>query len=95
MAFNPKHPFKYRITSYGLKIEKVEIEKESEHFIWPVKRHGYREAKHSSFDQHFDSFDQAKAALISRAEAEIEYGHDKVRRAENDLQTIKALREDA
>jgi len=90
---NPKHPFKYRVTTYSIKIEKVEIVKESEHFIWPVKRPGFREAKQSGFDQHFDTFEQAKQALIARAEAEIEYGEDKIRRAKNDLESVKSLQE--
>jgi hypothetical protein len=82
---------KYRTVSWGgSPIESVEIEKETEKCVW-IK--GSRMNKYSGYYIFHDSWMEAKAHLLARAERNLESARRSIQRAQDDLGNIKGLKE--
>lgn len=71
-------------------IEAVEVEKETAQSIWID---GRRIAKLSSYDNYFDSFDDAKNFLCELAKQEISKHRKRLESAQQSLETIRNLAE--
>jgi hypothetical protein len=82
--------FKARKNSYGSNpIQTVEIQKETEKMV--VLMNGQRELKKSSYEQYFDSWDEAKQFLVSKAESKLTYAISSLESAQKELERIKQL----
>lgn len=76
---------KFKVIEWRTKpIEKVEIIKESEHFVWIKK--DVREAKNTKYHQYFDSYSEAKAYLVQKQDKEISKLKIKIKELESKLQ---------
>lgn len=71
----------YRRT-WGVKIEQIEVERETEKFVWID---GRRNAKKSEYENYFDSFDDAKKFLM-------DYADDRLRKARLVLQNEQGFK---
>lgn len=62
---------KYRTTNekWENKIEKIEIERETEKMVF---YEGRKELKRSDYQSWFDTFDEAKQSLVEKAEGRVE-----------------------
>lgn len=81
---------KYRAASGWAKIEAVEVERETECFVW-IK--GRRNSKKTEYYNYFDSFNEAKSALLKNAVRALETAKKRVGFAEEELIKIEELKE--
>jgi hypothetical protein len=59
---------KYKTFSYGIEIQKIEIERETGQTVWYSNgRVIIQDRKHSDYHNYYDSFEDAKQSLITRA----------------------------
>jgi hypothetical protein len=77
---------KYEISSYGYSIKRVEADRESQHCIWLGKN---RRAKADTF---FDTFDEAKAYLVDRAQKRLEAARLQLQRAQGEYGSAQGLK---
>ena len=82
---------KYMTKKYGVIIEKVEVERETESSIWTD---GVRNAKRSGWSNFFDTFDEAKDFLMKESESHLLYNEKRLEAAKNRLAEVKALEND-
>ena len=71
-------------------IETVTIDRESGASVWVNDR---RMAKSSSYKNYFDTWEEAKNFLVSRAETDIKYARARLEAANSKLGNIKGLKE--
>ena len=84
---------KYKTGSYYTLIEEVEAISETKCFIcirydWGMRR----EAKHTQWDNYFDTWDKAKQFLLEKAEAKVNAHRAQLGEAERQVATIKGLK---
>lgn len=90
---------KYRTGNYKL-IEKVEVERETEHYVWfkdmrwGAKGNERREAKRSVFDNFFDTWEEARDFLKNEVEIKLRLIESRKKSLVSGLEKINALRED-
>jgi len=82
---------KYKL-EYGGSILKVQIEKETSHFVF-WKRYEQGRLRKESKDTFFDTFDAAKESVIKKAEREVEGSKSRLEYALRNLEEAKALTE--
>ena len=88
---------KYKIERYhDSRIVPLEVTKETEKFVtvvetWRGNQHERRMAKESEFHRLFNNWEDAKEALIQRANQKIEYGRSQIESANKDLAEIAKL----
>jgi hypothetical protein len=70
-------------------IEAVEVEKETEACVWI---RGRRIAKRSSYERYFDTWAEAKADLMQRAEEAIAHARRSLERANGYLGNVKGMK---
>lgn len=71
-------------------IQPVDVERESESFVWID---GRRHAKISGWDCYFPTFNQAKSYFILEANKDVEKARSRLRNALDKLQKISQLEE--
>ncbi len=69
---------RYRTGSYGGDIQRVEVERETEHFVW-IK--GRREGRWTRYDKYHDTWHSAYAYLLNKAIMSLENSKDRLERA--------------
>lgn len=85
----------YRVTS-GAKIEPVECDSANDRwvfFVTKVSRKRRRKAKRSTWDNYFDTWDEAHAFLIEKAERSLmslEYAIEREKKTLNELRAMSA-----
>lgn len=79
---------KYKIYSYSTKIDRVEILKETAHFV-TLPKHGRerREAK----AEYFDSWAEAHAVLLARYANKVEYAQRELEGAKAKLYEVESM----
>lgn len=85
---------KYKTSSWRLDIQEVEILKESEHFVFIDHKDcasSYREAKRSDSGGYYDTFEEAKAALIETKERKVESYRNGLQHYEMELEKVRSL----
>ena len=80
---------KYRTSGWGSLIEKVEVTKETDKSVWLGVR---REAKVSEYQCYFDTWDQAKAHVVSKAEAKLKAAKSRFDSARSHLERVKSMK---
>ena len=86
---------KYKTSKYcmPIKIETVEIEKETACFVSYVYRGSLiREAKRSDYTNYFDTWEEAKQFLLENAQARVDALEERLSEAEQKLATITELK---
>lgn len=92
---------KYRVTKYGIEIEKREITKETKNFVTILEDIGNsrkrerKVAKESEYDRYFDSFYEAKQYLLERESKRMEYAQRDVENYMKNIVEIKSLSDEA
>ncbi|MES0444923.1 MAG: hypothetical protein ABUJ92_00120 [Desulfobacterales bacterium] len=88
---------KYKASwKYSFTVEKVEVTRETECYVfvdcdgWAKKR---KESKRADGYKYYDSFDEAKAALLERAEENAEFYRNELEATNGFIENIKGLRE--
>jgi adenylate kinase family enzyme len=71
-------------------ITKIEIEKETEHFVYIGNR---RDAKRSEFQSYYDRFEEAKQNLIDKYKRKLSYNLLEFKRLNGILNDIESLTE--
>ena len=84
---------KYK-TGYRIAIEKVECTRETEHCVFYMVRGKERKAFKEGYEHYFDTFDQAKAYLVDKAQKKVEMAKNHYQYAQSELVTAESLRED-
>lgn len=79
-----------RNSTWGKLIELVEIERETESSVWIG---GRRNSKISDYHCYFDSFDEAKAHLLEKADEKVIGARRSLELANSHLGNIKGLKE--
>ncbi len=72
------------------KIERVECDRETETMVW-VNGRGYK--KLTSYESYFDSWNEAKAHMIRRAEEDVKWHERQLDAAKSKLANARALQE--
>lgn len=85
-----KMKIKYK-TIFNSRIEKVEIEKETNFFVF--FKNGRRDGKRTEWQSYFDSFQEAKDFLITQKIIRIEQVKEKLKYYEKELEKIQSLTE--
>ena len=80
--------YKTRFFSLSVEIEKVEVERETEHSVWID---GRKLAKMSSYYSFFKTFEEAKKFLLKNADNRIEIAKSELVRYEDEKRKIEAL----
>jgi hypothetical protein len=83
---------KYRSGGYnknGAPIEAVEVQRETQSTIWI---NGKRGSKRTEYDNYFDTWDEAKEFLLSKASSELASARRKLERAQGEYGNIKGLK---
>lgn len=81
---------KYRAVNYKNRIEKVEVERETESSVWV---NGMRNAKVSKWHIYFDYFDDAKDHQIAKVQREIDISSARLSKACAAKQDLLSMRE--
>ena len=81
--------FLVRKVTWGRLIELVEVEKETEASVWIE---GRRSAKRSSYENYFDTFDEAKAFLTEYAEQILTNARKSLEHAQEFAGNVRGLR---
>lgn len=76
--------------SWRPEIKAVEIERETEHTVTLLD--GRRENKVTTWDKYFDSWSEAHAFLMAKAEEKVEAAREKLQRARDVLGNIKGMK---
>ena len=80
-------------TLYRRSIAAVEVERETVKSVWIEFRHGvYRYNKVSEYERFFDTFDEARAYLVERAESELAACETRTKEAKQRISEAKALK---
>jgi hypothetical protein len=80
---------KYKLTYRG--IEKVEVEKETQHFVYI---NGRRDAKRCDWQSYYDTLSDAKQRVISDQNAIIASAYKKIKEAELLIEKTQKITED-
>lgn len=72
----------YKVSSWGLKIEKVEVTRVSDSSVWIM--YNGRERRESNM-YYFETLDQAKQSIIDRRKKSLEHAINAVKHAEKEL----------
>ena len=80
---------KFRTSRYGLGIEEIEIERETEHSVWVTE--GNRSAKFSDWTQYHETYDQAFNHLNSVYTRKFMSAQSRLDTATNELEAVKLL----
>jgi len=89
--------FKYRIISQFKQINKVEIVRETDKYVWTERTNMsgvtsvIKALKRTNWDNWFDSFDEAKSSLVEAKESELANINKRLVRASSELEDIKAI----
>jgi hypothetical protein len=81
---------KYKV-DYGMQIKKIEIERETAHFVFYKGWHG-REVKESS-ERFFNSYAEAKEYIVNNAARDVETAQIRLKAAQETLAKAEALTE--
>lgn len=86
---------KYKTSNYGERITKVEVERETENFVWEKinDTRSDRRAKIATWASYFDSFEEAKQYLLNAAKEKVEFYKDQLQRAKSELGQLESLKE--
>lgn len=82
---------KIKFKTYSEKIEKIEISKESETSVWDMKNR--RHNKQSSYENYFDSFQDAKNYLIKKQEDQIKGYERNIQYCKENIDKINLIKE--
>jgi len=80
---------KYR-TGYAAQIVRIEAERETESSVW-IK--GSRSAKRSSYENYWDSWQEAHGFIMKKAERDVQCIRMRLEQAKGSLGNIKGMRE--
>lgn len=80
---------KFRTGGFRSLIESVEIERETDTNVWI---NGRRSSKSTNYHKFFNTWDEAKAALVAKAERDLSNAKRTVDRARSTLEAMKALK---
>jgi hypothetical protein len=93
---------KYKASAHHTRIEPVQVEKETTAAIWfkdwtfaggPGSGELRRHLKRTSYENYFDTWDEAKAFLFAEAEAAVFNARRQLERANAHLGNVKGLRQ--
>lgn len=79
---------KYKTSSYGVKIEAVEVGRETEHFVWI---NGRRRSRLGQYESYFDTWRLAKAHLVDVVDSKVSKLERQLAGARNDLSAIECM----
>lgn len=83
---------KYKASWLGRpEIDRVEIVRETGQFVYVTERH--RVGKQSDWDAYFDTWAEAHACLLKRAEAVLKVAQSRIKVAESALSFISEMRD--
>lgn len=80
---------KYRTGGFGHLIEKIEVARETKHFVYLGK---HRHAKDSGWQKYFDSWEDARDHLTEKAKRAVDSAKRSLERAEDQLSMIQELK---
>lgn len=84
---------KYRISRYGTRIERAEIERETEKTVWIVRGHGPSvQRRKDGWELYFDTWEGARNALLARCESRVNGLRIQLMIAEGDLGNVKGMK---
>lgn len=92
---------KYKVGAFGAFIDVVQVERESTQSVWikgwtfdagPGTGVPRKHAKRSAYDNYFDTWDEAKAFLVARAEAAVLNARAELAAANDTLGNAKGLK---
>jgi hypothetical protein len=87
---------KYKTRRRQTSIEEVEIIRETDFFVYlPAgyrKSGERRESKNSEYENYFDTWEQAHASLLNRAENKVGSARIELSKAESELQTVQGMK---
>jgi len=87
---------KYKASGYGMKIEKVMVIKETEHFVTvQYDNRTRREAKKSGYDCFFDTWQEAKDHHIAVAEDKLNAARRQLEYAQGQYGNAKGIKQNA
>lgn len=82
---------KYKTEQYGIdKIIAIEVDRESEHSVWIGKR---RHNKKSDYTNFFDTWKEAHALLLERANHKVEHAQRNLASAVKDAHDVMGMTE--
>lgn len=84
--------------NYVAKIEVVECERETDLCVWVkqgFKNEARRSNKRSSYENYFDSFQEAKDFLIAQGDSQVRHARRRLEEAQSYLGNAKGLKEPA
>mgnify|MGYP001186252373 CR=1 FL=1 len=83
---------KYKISSWNISIEKIEIERETENTIWR-KGHNGKIVQERKQGDVFETFEEAKAALLKREIGIAERLRQQLQSQNGKIGTVKGMKE--
>ena len=83
---------KFRTSRWNLRIEEVEIKRQTLNSVWLIDN--TRRVKMTQHENYFDTKAEAKAYFVNRAQLSLDNCHRRVRNAEKYLATAKAIKID-
>lgn len=82
---------KYKTSNYGReRISAIDVERETDQSVWI---NGRRQAKASNYEAIYDSWTEARDALLHKAEHSLQSRQAQLQRAQDELEHIKGLKE--
>ena len=73
-------------------IEPVECSKVTAFYVWPVDLDGCREARESDWNSYHESWAEAHAAMLQKAELRLVAARSQLARAQGDYGRIKGMK---
>jgi hypothetical protein len=61
-------------------------------FVWPVERNGRRESRAGSWASYHETWTDAHATMLAKAELELDSARSRLERAQNDHGRIQAMK---
>jgi hypothetical protein len=80
----------WRIRRGGIK--PVQCTKVTAGFVWPVERNGCRESRESAWNSYHETWADAHAALLAKAERELAGARLRLEHAQGELGRIKGMK---
>jgi len=81
---------KYRTKSWSLKIEEVEIKRQTLNSVWLMDN--ARRVKMTQYENYFDTKAEAKAYLVDKAQARVASRKQQLHKANSELGNAKAIK---
>jgi hypothetical protein len=73
-------------------IKPVQCTKVTAGCVWPVERNGRRESRAGSWSSYHETWADAHAAMLHKAELELDAARSRLERAQNDHGRIQAMK---